>query len=142
MLAGNKCDEAEGGRDVTTKEAEAVAKAWKCGYMETSAKTNHNVQELFQDLMRSDKTRGTGAALPGDKKGGKGGGSASKVKADSAAAKSGQGQKAAGKGGKPAGDAAASDAGKKGDKKSAATAGSGSAANTNGQAAGGKCLVM
>ena len=71
MLVGNKYDEVDG-RDVSVQEANAVAKAWKCGYIETSAKTNHNVKELFQELMNSDKTRS--AAMAGDKKVTKGSG--------------------------------------------------------------------
>lgn len=47
MLVGNKCDESET-REVTVEEGEAEAKAWGCHFMETSAKTNHNVKELFQ----------------------------------------------------------------------------------------------
>lgn len=55
MLVGNKCDDVT--REVTTLEAGTLAKAWKTGFMETSAKTNHNVQELFQDLLQLEKRR-------------------------------------------------------------------------------------
>lgn len=46
---GNKCDE-ESSREVTHDYAnEMVSKILKgCGFIETSAKTNHNVQEAFQ----------------------------------------------------------------------------------------------
>lgn len=46
---GNKCDE-ENSREVTHEYAnEMVSKILKgCGFIETSAKTNHNVQEAFQ----------------------------------------------------------------------------------------------
>lgn len=49
MLIGNKCDE-ESTREVTTEYAqELVSKVLKnCGFMETSAKTDHNVKEAFQ----------------------------------------------------------------------------------------------
>ena len=46
---GNKCDE-EDKREVSTEYArDLVSKDLKnCGFMETSAKTNHNVKEAFQ----------------------------------------------------------------------------------------------
>lgn len=47
MLVGNKCDETEA-RELTVKEGEEQAKKWQSHFMETSAKTNHNVKELFQ----------------------------------------------------------------------------------------------
>nr|XP_009931221.1 PREDICTED: GTP-binding protein Di-Ras1 [Opisthocomus hoazin] len=49
MLVGNKCDETQ--REVESREGEAVAKEWKCAFMETSAKMNYNVKELFQELL-------------------------------------------------------------------------------------------
>jgi hypothetical protein len=65
MLVGNKHDETDGGRDVTSQEAMALAKVWKCGYIETSAKTNHNVQELFQELMNKKAAKAGGGAGAG-----------------------------------------------------------------------------
>lgn len=56
MLVGNKCDETEA-RELTTREGEEQAKKWFCHFMETSAKTNHNVKELFQELLSLDKNR-------------------------------------------------------------------------------------
>lgn len=49
MLVGNKCDE-DSNREVSTEYAnEMVAKILKgCGFIETSAKTGHNVHEAFQ----------------------------------------------------------------------------------------------
>ena len=47
MLVGNKCDETEA-RELTAKEGEEQARKWSSHFMETSAKTNHNVKELFQ----------------------------------------------------------------------------------------------
>ena len=38
-------------------EGMALAKSWKSAFMETSAKTNHNVQELFQELLQLEKRR-------------------------------------------------------------------------------------
>lgn len=56
MLVGNKCDETEN-REVPTTEGEAESKQWGCNFMETSAKTNHNVKELFQELLNMEKNR-------------------------------------------------------------------------------------
>ncbi|VDD80651.1 unnamed protein product [Mesocestoides corti] len=54
MLVGNKSDEAEDSREVSTAEGEALARKWKCGFMETSAKENVNVKEVFQELLRME----------------------------------------------------------------------------------------
>ncbi|KAE8741272.1 hypothetical protein FOCC_FOCC013194 [Frankliniella occidentalis] len=56
MLVGNKCDETEN-REVPLTEGEAESKGWGCNFMETSAKTNHNVKELFQELLNMEKNR-------------------------------------------------------------------------------------
>ncbi|XP_048360126.1 GTP-binding protein Di-Ras2 [Sphaerodactylus townsendi] len=56
MLVGNKNDE-DHNREVQTSAGEAMAKKWKCAFMETSAKTNHNVKELFQELLNLEKRR-------------------------------------------------------------------------------------
>lgn len=56
MLVGNKCDESEN-REISQAEGEAEAAQWGCHFMETSAKTNHNVKELFQDLLNLEKNR-------------------------------------------------------------------------------------
>lgn len=48
MLVGNKSDESAELREVSQAEGEAQAAAWGISFMETSAKTNHNVTELFQ----------------------------------------------------------------------------------------------
>jgi len=48
MLVGNKCDESAELREVTYNEGQAESAAWGVSFMETSAKTNHNVTELFQ----------------------------------------------------------------------------------------------
>lgn len=55
MLVGNKCDELS--REVSTAEAAALAKSWNCAHLETSAKTNYNVKELFQELLQLEKRR-------------------------------------------------------------------------------------
>ncbi|VDK28947.1 unnamed protein product [Dibothriocephalus latus] len=53
MLVGNKTDE-EADREVSTAQGEALAKRWQCGFMETSAKANVNVKEVFQELLRME----------------------------------------------------------------------------------------
>ncbi|XP_022087334.1 GTP-binding protein Di-Ras2-like isoform X1 [Acanthaster planci] len=55
MLVGNKCDDAN--REVTIQEGMEQAKSWGCAFLETSAKTNYNVKELFQDLLQLEKRR-------------------------------------------------------------------------------------
>ncbi|XP_037945682.1 GTP-binding protein Di-Ras2-like isoform X2 [Teleopsis dalmanni] len=57
MLVGNKCDESAELREVSQVEGQAQATAWSISFMETSAKTNHNVTELFQELLNMEKTR-------------------------------------------------------------------------------------
>lgn len=57
MLVGNKCDETASLREVTPAEGSQLAKSWKCGFMETSAKTDHNVKELFQELLQLERRR-------------------------------------------------------------------------------------
>ncbi|CAM1306119.1 RAB3B (predicted) [Pycnogonum litorale] len=56
MLVGNKCDETES-REVVTEHGSDQARIWDCGFMETSAKTNHNIKELFQELLNMEKKR-------------------------------------------------------------------------------------
>ena len=46
MLVGNKCDETES-RELTTKDGEEQARKWSCHFMETSAKTAMNVNDIF-----------------------------------------------------------------------------------------------
>lgn len=48
MLAGNKCDESPEIREVSASEGQTQAQMWGISFMETSAKTNHNVTQLFQ----------------------------------------------------------------------------------------------
>ncbi|CAH1772746.1 unnamed protein product [Owenia fusiformis] len=55
MLVGNKSDELS--REVSTALGMELAKKWGCGFLETSAKTNHNVKELFQELLQMEKRR-------------------------------------------------------------------------------------
>ncbi|KAI9542539.1 GTP-binding protein Di-Ras1 [Dissostichus eleginoides] len=68
MLVGNKSDETAQ-REVDTKVAEAQAAAWKCAFMETSAKTNSNVKELFQELLSLEKKRDMSLSIDGKRSG-------------------------------------------------------------------------
>uniref|UniRef100_A0A4X1VS72 DIRAS family GTPase 1 n=20 Tax=Boreoeutheria TaxID=1437010 RepID=A0A4X1VS72_PIG len=63
MLVGNKCDETQ--REVDTREAQAVAQEWKCAFMETSAKMNYNVKELFQELLTLETRRNMSLNIDG-----------------------------------------------------------------------------
>lgn len=51
ILVGNKIDLADR-RQVTLEEAEQKARTWSVRYIETSAKTKHNVDKAFCELMR------------------------------------------------------------------------------------------
>eukprot|EP01111_Echinosteliopsis_oligospora_P018280 TRINITY_DN8282_c0_g1_i1.p1 TRINITY_DN8282_c0_g1~~TRINITY_DN8282_c0_g1_i1.p1 ORF type:complete len:215 (-),score=51.29 TRINITY_DN8282_c0_g1_i1:87-659(-) len=51
VLVGNKCDLINE-RQVSTAEATELAKSFRCRYIETSAKNNHNVHEAFFELVR------------------------------------------------------------------------------------------
>lgn len=66
MLVGNKMDE-DAQREVTTSLGTALAKSWNTAFMETSAKTNHNVKELFQELLQLEKRRTMSLNLDGKK---------------------------------------------------------------------------
>ncbi|CAO1419653.1 unnamed protein product [Diamesa serratosioi] len=57
MLVGNKNDEAAELREVSHAEGVNEAAAWSVQFMETSAKTNYNVTELFQELLNMEKNR-------------------------------------------------------------------------------------
>jgi len=49
ILVGNKCDEENVREVIADYSNEMVSKIFKgCGYIETSAKTGHNVHEAFQ----------------------------------------------------------------------------------------------
>jgi Ras-related protein Ral-A len=51
ILVGNKSD-LSAQRKVSSRDAELKAKEWQCPYIETSAKTRQNVEEVFEKLMR------------------------------------------------------------------------------------------
>lgn len=52
MLVGNMCDKASE-REVSWEEGAALAKSFGCAFVETSAKTAHNVEHLFTSLVRN-----------------------------------------------------------------------------------------
>ncbi len=66
MLVGNKNDEMNA-CEVESSDGETVARRWKCAFMETSAKTNHNVKELFQELLHLEKRRTVSLQIDGKK---------------------------------------------------------------------------
>lgn len=51
MLVGNKSD-LEEERQVTREQGEELAKKFGSGFLETSAKTDTNIKELFFELVR------------------------------------------------------------------------------------------
>ncbi|XP_032884351.1 GTP-binding protein Di-Ras3 [Amblyraja radiata] len=65
MLVGNKTDETQ--REVESTEGEALATKWMCSFLETSAKLNYNVQELFQELLTLEKRRAVSLQVDGKK---------------------------------------------------------------------------
>ncbi|XP_054837330.1 GTP-binding protein Di-Ras3 [Eublepharis macularius] len=65
MLVGNKSDDTQ--REVDASEGEVLAGKWKCSFMETSAKMNYNVQELFQELLNLEKRRSVSLQVEGKK---------------------------------------------------------------------------
>nr|POF04696.1 protein ras-2 [Quercus suber] len=61
MLVGNKCDRVTE-REVSTQEGTALAKQLNCDFVEASAKTCHNVEKAFYDVVR--QLRRQRASLP------------------------------------------------------------------------------
>lgn len=54
ILVGNKIDMVKsGGSSRANIDAQELANTWKCKYLETSAKTGHNVHEVFGELVRT-----------------------------------------------------------------------------------------
>ena len=51
VLVGNKCD-LEDDRVVSRVTGQDLARKWKCTFLETSAKNQLNVNEIFFDLVR------------------------------------------------------------------------------------------
>lgn len=69
VLVGNKCD-LTAKRQVSKKEAEALASEWGCSYIETSAKTKENVNEAYLKILRliRDKKAADGSNATKSKK--------------------------------------------------------------------------
>lgn len=55
VLVGNKVDLAHQ-REVSTEEGQALAGMWNCTFLETSAKTTRNVNDIFIDIVREMST--------------------------------------------------------------------------------------
>lgn len=55
VLVGNKVDLAHQ-REVSTEEGQALAAQWNCTFLETSAKTTRNVNNIFIDVVREMST--------------------------------------------------------------------------------------
>jgi len=51
LLVGNKCD-LTGQREVHDAEGSALAQLWGCPYIEASAKSKQNVNEVFIEIVR------------------------------------------------------------------------------------------
>lgn len=71
ILVGNKSDLTDR-RQVSLKQAQDRAEAWKVPYVETSAKTRENVDKVFFDLMREIRARKNEAEGSNSKTPGKG----------------------------------------------------------------------
>jgi hypothetical protein len=56
LLMGCKLDEAAC-REVTETLGKQLATCWACAWIETSAKTNTNIREAFQELLKLDRKR-------------------------------------------------------------------------------------
>jgi GTPase KRas protein len=55
VLCGNKCD-LDNNRQVSKAEGNDLARILGCNFLETSAKTGINVQEVFFNLVREIKS--------------------------------------------------------------------------------------
>lgn len=63
ILVGNKDDQTYE-RQVLKQEGESLAAQWGCEFMETSARTGHNIDKLFIHLIRSLRMVRDGAEMP------------------------------------------------------------------------------
>ncbi len=71
MLVGNKHD-LEEKREVSTAEGRELAVVLGASFMETSAKTRHNVEEAFYDLVRLIRRARLGGVFENEEKGERG----------------------------------------------------------------------
>ncbi|XP_016064240.1 PREDICTED: GTP-binding protein Di-Ras3 [Miniopterus natalensis] len=67
VLVGNKCDDIRR-RELSATDAVAFAMEWNCTYLETSAKMDINVQELFHVLLNPEEKKPAASAQPAQKK--------------------------------------------------------------------------
>jgi len=65
VLVGNKKD-LESKREVTTVKGKLAAKEWDCAFLESSAKTDSNIREIFHSLI--DQTWEKNGGPPNPKK--------------------------------------------------------------------------
>jgi GTPase KRas protein len=63
MLVGNK-DDKQNEREVSREEAAALSRQWGCPFLETSAKTAHNVERMFNDTVRTLRAARDGDSRP------------------------------------------------------------------------------
>jgi len=69
VLVGNKCD-LQDQRVITTDQGEDLAKKFGCAFLEASAKTRVNVDQIFHDLIRQINKLSPPPKNQGKKKGG------------------------------------------------------------------------
>jgi Ras-related protein Rap-1A/Ras-related protein Rap-1B len=75
VLVGNKCDLTDQ-RVITSEQGEALAQKFQCRFIEASAMTKINVDQIFQDLVRQirdSKPGGKPGSKQANKKEGSGG---------------------------------------------------------------------
>ena len=65
ILVGNKCDLSDS-REVSLSQAQHIAGKWNVPYVETSAKTNENVDKVFFDLLREIHVRKVNSKVAND----------------------------------------------------------------------------
>ena len=56
MLVGNKTDVGDQ-RQVSTAKGKHMASQWDCGFVETSAKNNYMVEDIFDNLLKLERHR-------------------------------------------------------------------------------------
>ena len=57
VLVGNKCDLDESKRQISWSRAGGRAQIWNVSYVETSAKSGYNVNNVFCDLIKEIQSR-------------------------------------------------------------------------------------
>jgi len=68
ILVGNKCD-LQDQRVITTDQGEDLARKFSCAFLEASAKTRVNVDQIFHDLIRQINKLSPPVNIKGKKKG-------------------------------------------------------------------------